>query len=119
MLTELRRGALFTIVTMVLFGGAYQGVIWAIGRVAFSQQAEGSLLRDANGAVRGSSLVAQPFTRSEYFHPRPSAVDYNAASTGGSNYGPTNPDHLKAARERLDGIVAREEVQPADVRADL
>ena len=39
-----------------------------------------------------------------YFHPRPSAVDYNAASTGGSNYGPSNPDHLKAVRERLDAI---------------
>jgi len=119
MLTELKRGMLFTIVTMVLFGGAYHGVIWAIGRMVFSHQADGSLMRDATGTVRGSSLVAQAFTRPEYFHPRPSAVDYNAASTGGSNYGPTNPDHLKLVRERLDATVAGEQVQPADVPSEL
>lgn len=119
MLTELKRGALFTIVMMVLFGGAYHGAMWAIGRVAFPHQAEGSLLRDATGAVRGSSLVAESFTRPEYFHPRPSAVDYNAASTGGSNFGPTNPEHLTLIRERLAQVVAREQVQAGDVPSEL
>lgn len=119
MLTELKRGVLFTIVTMALLGGAYHGVIWALGRVGFSHQADGSLLRDMNGAVRGSSLIAQPFTRPEYFHPRPSGVDFNGASTGGSNFGPTNPDHLKLVRERLDTVVAREQVQPPNVPSEL
>ena len=61
---------------------------------------EGSLIRRADGTVVGSRLIAQKFTRPEYFQPRPSGVDYNAASTGGTNYGPSNPDHLKAVQER-------------------
>ena len=67
----------------------------------------------------GSRLVAQGFTRPEYFHPRPSAVDYNAASTGGSNYGPSNPDHLKLVRERLDARMALEGVAPAQVPSEM
>ena len=90
---------------MVLLGGVYHVVLWGIGRVVFPSQAEGSLIRRADGTIVGSRLIAQKFTRPEYFQPRPSAVDYNAASTGGSNYGPSNPDHLKAVQERLDAIV--------------
>ena len=90
MLTELKRGVLFTLVTMVLFGGVYHAGLWAVGQVAFPAQAQGSTIRRDDGSVIGSSLVAQAFARPGYFHPRPSAVDYNAASTGGSNFGPSN-----------------------------
>jgi len=119
MLADLKRGALFTIVTMALFGGAYHVLVWGIGRAAFPRQAEGSLIRRANGTVVGSSLVAQRFTRPEYFHPRPSAVGYDAASTGGSNYGPSNPDHLRLVRKRLDAVAAREGVPPSDVPSEM
>jgi K+-transporting ATPase ATPase C chain len=119
MKSEIQRGLLFTIVTMVLFGGVYHLFMWGVGRVAFPRQAEGSLIRRADGTVLGSSLIAQKFARPEYFQPRPSAVDYNAASTGGSNFGPSNPDHLKAVRERLDAVVKQEEVQAADVPSEM
>ena len=79
--------------------------------MVFPAQAEGSLIRRADGTVVGSRLIAQKFTRPEYFQPRPSAVDYNAASTGGSNYGPSNPDHLKAVQERLDAIMTQEKAR--------
>jgi K+-transporting ATPase ATPase C chain len=46
-------------------------------------------------------------------------VDYNAASTGGTNYGPSNPDHLKAVKERLDAVVAAEGVSAADVPSEM
>jgi K+-transporting ATPase ATPase C chain len=118
MLSDFKRGALFTLVTMVLFGGVYPFAIWGIGRVGFPRQAEGSLIR-ADGIVMGSSLIAQKFTRAEYFHPRPSAVDYNAASTGGSNYGPSNPDHIKLVRERLEAVVAREGAMPEAIPSEL
>ena len=104
MLKEIKQGIIFTIVTMVLLGGIYHLVFWGIGQVAFASQAEGSLIRRADGSIVGSTLIAQKFTRPEYFHPRPSGVDYNAASTGGTNYGPSNPDHLKAVQERIDAI---------------
>jgi potassium-transporting ATPase KdpC subunit len=108
MFNELKRGILFTAITMVLFGGGYHVVIWGIGRIVFPEQAEGSLLRRADGTVIGSRLIAQAFTRPEYFQPRPSGVDYNAASTGGTNYGPSNPDHLRAVRDRLETVRQRE-----------
>ena len=119
MFTEIRRGIVFTVVGMLLFGGAYHVVLWGIGRVAFPAQAEGSLVRTSQGIVVGSSLVAQKFTRDEYLHARPSAVDYNAASTGGSNYGPSNPDHLKAVRERLDAVTALEKVSANRVPSEI
>jgi len=119
MLTELIAGVRFTLVTMVLLGGVYNVALWGIGRLVFHDQAEGSLIRRADGSVAGSALIAQRFTRDEYFHPRPSAADYNAASTSGSNYGPSNPDHLAAVRGRLDAIVAREGTTPDRVPSEM
>ena len=119
MAKELKQGLLFTLVTMVLFGGGYNIVVWGIGRAVFAEQAEGSLIRRADGTVVGSRLIAQKFTRPEYFRSRPSGVDYNAASTGGTNFGPSNPDHLKAVRERLDGITAEDKVAPGQVPSEM
>ena len=119
MLSELRRGVLFTAVTMVLIGGAYNLLLWGIGQVAFAAQAEGSLIRRPDGTIAGSRLIAQKFTRPEYFRPRPSGVDYNAASTGGTNYGPSNVDHVKAVQERLDAITADEKVSARQVPSEM
>ena len=119
MLTELRKGILFTLTTIVLLGGVYNLGLWAIGRVVFPAQTEGSLIRRPDGTIVGSRLIAQKFTRPEYFQPRPSGVDYNAASTGGTNYGPSNPDHLKAVQERLEAIVRREGVPAGAVPSEL
>jgi K+-transporting ATPase ATPase C chain len=119
MLSDIKRGVRYTIVTMALFGGGYHLLMWGIGRTIFPRQAEGSLIRREDGTVVGSSLIAQAFTRPEYFHPRPSGVDYNAASTGGTNYGPSNPDHLKAVQERLDAVTQEEGVSPAQVPSEM
>ena len=119
LLRELKRGVLFTITTMLLLGFGYHLVLWGVGRVVFSSQAEGSLIRRADGIVVGSRLIAQKFTRPEYFQPRPSAVDYNAASTGGSNYGPSNPDHLKLVQERLDAVTQLEGTTPGQVPSEM
>src|SRR4029453_2621776 len=119
MLKELRRGVLFTIVTMVLCGGAYNALLWGVGRTMFPSQAEGSLIRRADGTIVGSRLIAQKFTRPEYIHSRPSRVHYNAASTGGTNYGPSNPDHLKAVRERLDAVIAEDKVTANRVPSEM
>jgi K+-transporting ATPase ATPase C chain len=119
MVKELKQGIAFTFVTMLLFGGGYHLALWALGRAAFPSQVEGSLIRRADGSIIGSRLIAQAFTRPEYFHPRPSGVDYNAASTGGTNYGPSNPDHLKAVRERLDAVTALEKVPANQVPSEM
>jgi K+-transporting ATPase ATPase C chain len=119
MFKELKRGVLFTAVTIVLFGVIYHVFLWGVGRAVFPSQAEGSLIRGSDGTIVGSRLIAQKFTRPEYFHSRPSAVVYNAASTGGSNLGPTNPDQLKLVRERLDATIALEGVHASQVPAEM
>ena len=119
MLKELKHASLFCALTMVLFGGAYPLVVWGIGRIAFSKQAHGSLIARADGSIVGSRLIAQKFVEARYFHPRPSAVDYNAASTGGSNSGPSNRDHLKTVRDRLDAVIRTEGVDARAVPSEM
>jgi K+-transporting ATPase ATPase C chain len=119
LMKEIKQGILFTLVTMVLLGGAYHLLLWGLGRVAFAAQAEGSLIRRPDGTIVGSRLIAQKFTKPQYFHPRPSGVDYNAASTGGTNYGPSNPDQLKAVRERLDAVMQDESVTAQQVPSEM
>ena len=76
-------------VAVVVTCGIYPGILWAIGQTAFPFQANGSIVRSADGKVIGSMLVAQPFTKDEYFQPRPSAASYDASATASaSGYAP-------------------------------
>jgi K+-transporting ATPase ATPase C chain len=70
--------------TVILACGIYPLAVWAIGQSFFPFQANGSLLKDAKGNVVGSKLIAQPFTKDEYFQPRPSAASYNASASSSS-----------------------------------
>ena len=70
--------------------GLYPAVLWVIGQTIFPFQANGSLIKGADGKVVGSALLAQPFTKDEYFQPRPSAVSYDASSSGPSNLAASN-----------------------------
>ena len=94
------------LVTFAICAVAYPATVWALAQVAFPDQAEGSLIRDRERGVIGSSLVAQPFASDKYFAPRPSAVDYNASATGGSNLGTKNPDLRKKVGERAEALKA-------------
>jgi K+-transporting ATPase ATPase C chain len=91
------------------FGFAYPAVMTAIAQVAFSHQANGSLITQ-NGKVVGSSLAAQSFTKPQYFHPRPSATApaYNAGATTFANLGPTNPDLAKNVAAAAQAILKLE-----------
>lgn len=79
------------VLTLAICSAAYPAVILAFAAVAAPEKRQGSLLRDEEGTIVGSRLLAQNFTRPEYFWPRPSACDYNASATGGSNLSPANP----------------------------
>jgi potassium-transporting ATPase KdpC subunit len=59
----------------------------------------------AHGRVVGYAKVGQKFTADKYFWGRPSAVDYNAAGSAGSNKGPSNPDYLKTVQDRIDSFL--------------
>ena len=121
LLRELRAALLATAILAVLTGGLYPLAVHALARLAFPRQAAGSLLRDAGGTVRGSELLAQSFAGPAYFHPRPSAAGagYDAASSGGSNLGPTSQKLRDQIAERVaayratNGLAATDLV-PAD-----
>jgi K+-transporting ATPase ATPase C chain len=94
------------VVTFALCAVVYPAAVWGLAQAAFPEQAEGSLIYSRDRDVIGSSLVAQPFASDKYFHPRPSAVDYNASATGGSNLGTKNPDLRKKIAERAEALKA-------------
>jgi len=75
---------------VVLLCGVYPAALWAVGQVAFPFQANGSLLPGSDGAPVGSRLIAQPFTRDEYFRPRPSAAAYDGSASASSTLAPSN-----------------------------
>ena len=77
-------------VIVVIVCGVYPGILWVIGQTVFPFQANGSIVRSADGKVIGSMLVAQPFTKDEYFQPRPSAASYDATASTSSGYAPSN-----------------------------
>src|SRR5713226_7120851 len=89
---EIRGALLVTLMLAVVGCGLYPLVVFGIAQTFFRDQANGSLMVDANGTARGSKLLAQGFTAEKYFHPRPSAAGngYDATSSGGSNLGPTS-----------------------------
>jgi K+-transporting ATPase ATPase C chain len=92
LLLELRTSLLLTIVFAVALCGLYPLAVWAGAQLLFPVKANGSLVVDADGTLRGSTLLAQAFTSDRYFHPRPSSagVGYDAANSSGSNLGPTS-----------------------------
>jgi K+-transporting ATPase ATPase C chain len=102
LLLELKTSLLLTVVFAVLLCGVYPMVVWAGAQAMFPAKANGSLLVDKDGTVRGSTLLAQNFSSDKYFHPRASAAGtgYDATSSGGTNLGPTSQklnDNIKAA----------------------
>jgi K+-transporting ATPase ATPase C chain len=90
-----------------VFGFAYPALMTGFAQVAFPEKADGSLV-ERDGEVVGSRLAAQAFTQPEYFHPRPSAVEYNAAGTSFLNLGPTNPDLATFVDEQAQAILELE-----------
>jgi K+-transporting ATPase ATPase C chain len=91
--------------TLVICSILYPAVLWVIGQTAFSSQANGSLILDGDGKPIGSRLIAQAFTSDEYFQPRPSAVSYNAAASGATNWGANNPKLRGRVAQQLGPIV--------------
>jgi len=107
-----------TVVCMVFFMGTYSLVIWLPAQAA-PGKGRGETV-SVNDKVVGWKLLAQKFTDDKYFWSRPSAVDYNAAGSGGSNKGPTNPDYLKQVRDRIDTfLVHNPGVQRKEIPSDL
>jgi K+-transporting ATPase ATPase C chain len=118
---QFRPAIVMTLVLCVVTGVLYPGVVTGLAQVLFSRQANGSLVT-VNGRVVGSELIGQPFTRSEYFHSRPSAAGngYDATASSGTNKGPTD---LKLAdtliAQAVDSAVKNDGAKKGAIPADM
>jgi len=90
MVKHFSKSVLLLAFAVIVTCGLYPAALWAVGQVLFPYQANGSLVTNKDGKVIGSVLIAQPFTKDEYFQPRPSAVSYDASSSGPSNLAASN-----------------------------
>ena len=120
LVAELRASIAATLLLAVLCCGIYPAVVWAVGQGLFSRKANGSLVK-VDGKVAGSTLLAQGFTAPRYFHPRPSAAGqgYDAASSSGTNLGPTSKKLIESVKERVNAYRTENGLPPdARVPAD-
>lgn len=104
--------------TMLICVAGYATAVWAVAQAITPDTANGSLIVSEDGTIIGSRQVAQAFTRPEYFWPRPSAVDYDGAGAGGSNWSPTSTDVAHRGRAMVERYGATpENPLPADLAA--
>jgi potassium-transporting ATPase KdpC subunit len=118
---EILTSILATLVFAVILCGIYPVVIWGTAQLLFSHQANGSLVESNDLRMIGSELLGQNFTAAKYFHPRPSAAGqgYDAASSGGSNLGPTSQKLVDAVKQRVadyraENALPEDALVPAD-----
>lgn len=113
-------GVLFAVLSLVT-GLAYPLAVTGVAQVALPTQANGSLIQ-RDGQVIGSRLIGQPFSDPAHFWGRPSATSpmpNNAANSGGSNLGPSNPALIEAVKARVAALKAADPGQTAPVPVDL
>ena len=102
MLGYFSKSILLLAYTVIICCVIYPLTLWMIGQVLFPFQANGSMILGSDGKPIGSKLIAQPFTKDEYFQPRPSAASYDAAASSSSSLAPSN----YALRDRVARFLA-------------
>lgn len=108
-----------TLVSLILVSVLYPLLIWGFAQFIGPAQGKAELVYHQGKAV-GAALVGQNFSEDHYFWGRPSAVDYNAAGSAGSNKGPSNPDYLALVQSRIDSfLVHNPQVAKKDIPAEL
>lgn len=114
-MNELTTTLRLTVLTLLVCSVGYAAAMLAFAQIVTPWTANGSLVTNDSGVVVGSVQVAQAFTQLEYFWPRPSAVDYDASATGGSNLSPANP----TLTERAQHLIEQYSEQGQEIPADL
>lgn len=93
-----------TLLSFILLAGVYTLVMSGIGKLL---PGNGEGKKVSYNSKTFYANIAQKFTENKYFWPRPSAVDYNAAGSAGSNKSPTNPEYLQTVQARINTFLAR------------
>jgi K+-transporting ATPase ATPase C chain len=106
-----------TLLLLIFFSGIYTVAIWGIAQLA-PNNGKGIIIIQKNQSYYEN--IGQSFTIDKYFLSRPSAVGYNAAGSGGSNKGPSNPDYLKEVQARIDTfLVHNPRINKSEIPSDL
>ncbi|MBI1858304.1 MAG: potassium-transporting ATPase subunit KdpC [Candidatus Melainabacteria bacterium] len=100
---EIKRGFIIFILFSVLTGLMYPVIITGLAQVFWKDKANGSLIV-SNKKVIGSKLIGQKFTSPQYFHARPSAIDYKGNISGASNLGPTSSKLIENAQKEINSV---------------
>lgn len=118
-MSEVKKAIKFTLVLMILLGLIYPFIMTAIANLIFPYQAKGSIIK-VDGKAVGSELIGQKFTDSKWFMGRPSAVDYNAESSGGTNYALSNPKFKEEVERNIEEFLKKNPgVKRSDIPADI
>jgi K+-transporting ATPase ATPase C chain len=116
---EIKRTIKFTLVFMVLLGLVYPFVMTGIANLLFPYQAKGSIIK-VDGKPVGSELIGQKFTDPRWFMGRPSAVDYDATSSGGTNYALSNPKFHEELEKNIEEFLKKNPgVKRSEIPADI
>ena len=119
--TQLRPALVLFLLLSIITGLVYPLAVTGIAQLAFPASANGSLIRQGDKVV-GSELIGQAFSDPKHFWSRPSATSpmpYNAANSGGSNLGPTNPALADAVKARVAALRAADPGNDSPVPVDL
>ncbi|WP_426454468.1 potassium-transporting ATPase subunit KdpC [Acinetobacter sp. KB005] len=106
------------IFTLVGCGAVYSAIATGAGQVLFNDQANGNLI-EIDQKVVGSTLVAQPFVGNEYFHPRPSAANYDPMAMAGTNLARTNPELQKQIDAQMLAVKKQDHTGNTPIPSDL
>ena len=120
MLSDLKPALRLLLVLTLLIGGVYPVMVTGLARVFYPAEAVGSLIEGEDGRLLGSSLIGQRFVQPGYFHSRPSAVDYDAGRSGGSNLSPAGRRFVtlvtaRAAAYRADNLASKAPLVPLEL----
>lgn len=108
----------FTLLLILLLAVVYPAIMLGIAQVA-PNNGKGEVLL-ANGKVVGYQKIGQKFDKEQYFWGRPSAVDYNAAGSAGSNKGPSNAEYLELVQKRIDTFIMKHSyLKKSDIPSEM
>jgi len=111
------------LVCILFFVGVYTLLVWGLGQIIAPNNGKGEIIQyektDGNASY-GFSNIGQSFTADNYFWSRPSAAGYNAAGSGASNKGPTNPEYLALVQARIDTFMVHNPgVNKSDIPVEM
>ncbi len=115
---EIIPSLILTLLCILFFSGIYPAVIWGIAQIV-PNKGEGFTIKDSKGKYYYTN-IGQKFSDDKYFWSRPSAVNYNAAGSGGSNKSPDNPDYLVQVQAIIDSFMVHNPgINKADIPSDM